>query len=63
MKKHMEQLQDIFESWISGQGRQMVDQVKEYGLYNVWHDLRSDLEIEDKQLFLMILLFFRIDNR
>jgi hypothetical protein len=63
MKNHMDQLQDIYDSWINGNGRQMVDQVKDYGLYNVWHDLRSDLEVEDKQILLMVLLYFRIDNR
>ena len=37
MKKH-EMIEEIHNSLINGQRRQMADQVDEYGLYDVWFD-------------------------
>jgi len=38
-KSKEEQLQAIYDSHINGNGKQMVNQVDEYGNYDIWADM------------------------
>ena len=49
MKPRLKYLQDIHESLINGQRRQMINQIIEYGLYDFWADYQdylTDLYVE-----------------
>lgn len=37
-------IQEIHESLVNGQRRQMVEQINEYGLYDFWSDYRDYLK-------------------
>jgi len=39
----MKKIQPIHNSLINRQGRQMVEQINEYGLYDFWHDYKEYL--------------------
>lgn len=38
------EIEEIHESLVNGQRKQMVNQIKEYGLYNFWPEYRRYLE-------------------
>ena len=68
--KHRKQIESIHDSLINGQHRQMVEQIDEYGLYDVWFDLGSylqELYVEPKSWFEYytdaVQSYHRIKNR
>ena len=65
-----EQLEQIHNSLINGNRRQMVEQIDEYGLYDFWDDYKSylsDLYVNDystvKYFTDATISYFRIKNR
>jgi hypothetical protein len=38
-----QQMEEIHESFVNGQGRQLVEQIDDYGLYDFWADYASFL--------------------
>ena len=50
-------MEDIIESWINGQRRQMVKQIEEYGVYNFSADIfNSDISVYDQRDILRCFL-------
>jgi hypothetical protein len=71
MKTSSEQLEQIHESLVNGQRKQMVEQINEYGLYSFFADYKTYLQtIYTKEQQLPYIYFadatisyFRITNR
>jgi hypothetical protein len=41
---YQEDLEQIHESLVNGQRKQMVEQIREYGLYDFWEDYKNYLD-------------------
>ncbi len=69
MKTSHEQLQEIHESLVNGQRKQMVEQINEYGLYSFFADYKEFLETlytEEAQYIYFAdatISYFRVTNR
>ena len=65
-----EQIEEIHQSLINGQKRQMVNQIEDYGLYDFWDDYSSflvDFYIEPQSRYHYftdaVISYHRIVNR
>ena len=50
METKAEQMETIHTSLVNGQGRQMTEQINEYGLYDFWSDYKGYLDFIYKNL-------------
>lgn len=63
-----QQIQEIHESLVNGQRKQMVRQIEEYGLYDFWEDYKCFLYdvVDDRALYYFqdaTISYFRLKNR
>ncbi len=58
-----EEMQIILDSYHNGQGRQMVEQIDEYGTYDFWADLQSSGLMTSLDIVELTIKYMRISNR
>lgn len=58
----MNEYQEIINSHINGQGRQMVDQIDEFGWYDFAEEIEDDETITDAEKVKILCKAIRINN-
>ncbi len=59
----LEQLEEIYNSSVNGQFRQMVSQMNEYGMYDVLTDLFVELGVDEHEILSISIKYNRITYR
>jgi len=56
-------INEIIDSYYNGQIRQMVEQIDNYGLYDIWSDLRLQESLTDSNLIDMVIAYHKVKYR